>query len=83
MMSETSQKTQKNSNGTKPMLINMVKAITTRSKARTTDLAEEDRKQLPIRIDTNPDEAQMTEVNEEASSNNCKTSSRDTSVKEM
>ena len=40
MTSGMPRKHQKNLNGTKPMLVNMVKAITTRSKTRNTTLVE-------------------------------------------
>ena len=61
----------------------MVNAITTRSKARTTDLEEEDDNQPPTRTDTDPDHTQGTEVGEETSSNKYDKNPRDTSVKEM
>ena len=61
------------------MLVNLVKAVTTRS----TDLAEEDEKQPPTRTDTDQDDTQETEVSEEISSNTYNKNSRDTSVKEM
>ena len=60
---------QKNSNGTKPTLINMINAITTRSKARTTDLGEEGESQPSTDTDNDPDNTQEIEVNKETSSN--------------
>ena len=65
------------------MLINMVKAITTRSRTRNTTLFEGTEKQPPLRMDINTDNALRTEVSKETASNNCKENSRDTSVKEM
>ena len=65
------------------MLINMVKAVTTRSRTRNTTLVEGAEKQPPLRMDINTDNAPRTEVSEETASNNCKENSRDTSVKEM
>ena len=83
MTSGTPQKHQKNLNGTKPMLVNMVKAITTRSKTRNTTFVEGAEKEPPLRMDINTDNTPRTEVSKEIASNNCKENSRDTSVKEM
>ena len=80
---ELPKKHQKNPNGTKPMLINMVKAVTTRSRTRNTTLVEGAEKQPPLRMDINTDNTPRTEVSKETASNNCKENSRDTSVKEM
>ena len=65
------------------MHINMVKAITTRSRTRNTALVQGAEKQLPLRMDINTDNTPRTEVSEETASNNCEENSRDTSVKEM
>ena len=62
MTSGTPQKHQKNPNGTKPMLINMVKAVTTRSGMRNTTLVERTKKQPPLRRDINTDNTPRTEV---------------------
>ena len=80
---ELPEKHQKNPNGTKSMLINMVKAVTTRSRTRNTTLAEGTEKQPPLRMDINTDNTQRTEVSKETASNNCEENSRDTSVKEI
>ena len=80
---ELPKKHQNNPNGTKPMLINMVKAITTRSRTRNTTLAEGIEEQPPIRMDINTDSTPSTEVSKETTSNNIEDNSRDTSVKEM
>ena len=80
---ELPKKHQKNPNGTKPMLINMVKAITTGSRTRNTTLVEGTEKQPPLRMDINTDNTPRTEVSKETASNNCEENSRDTSVKEM
>ena len=80
---ELPQKHQKNPNGTKPMLINMVKAVTTRSRTRNTTLVEGAEKQPPLRMDINTDNTPRTEVSKETANNNCEENSRDTSVKEM
>ena len=65
------------------MLINMVKAVTTRSRMRNTTLVEETKKLAPLRTDINTDNNPRTEVSKETASNNCEENSRDTSVKEM
>ena len=78
---ELPRKHQKNPNGTKPMLINMVKAITTRSRTRKTPTVEGTKP--PLRRDINMDNTPRTEVSKETTSNNCKDNSKDTSVKEM
>ena len=80
---ELPKKLQKNPNGTKPMLINMVKAITTRSGMRNTTLVEGTEEQPPLRMDLNRYHTLRTEVSKETTSNNCEDNSRDTSVKEM
>ena len=53
------------------MLINMVKAITTRSRMRNTTLVEGTKKQPPLRMDINTDNTPRTEVSKETTSNNC------------
>ena len=83
MTSGTPQKHQKNPNGTKPMLINMVKAVTTRSGMRKIPTVEETEKQPPLKMDMNTDNTPRTEVSKETTSNNCEDNSKDTSVKEM
>ena len=65
------------------MLINMVKAVTTRSGMRNTTLVERTEKQPPLGMDINTDNTPRTEVSKETTSNNCENNSRDTSVKEM
>ena len=80
---ELPEKHQKNPNGTKPMLINMVKAVTTRSRMRITPTIEGTEKQPPLRKDINTDNTPRTEVSKETTSNNCEDNPKDTSVKEM
>ena len=65
------------------MLINMVKAVTTRSRTRNTALVEGAKNQPPLRMDINTDNIPRTEVSKETANNNCEENSRDTSVKEM
>ena len=80
---EFPEKHQKNPNGTKPMLINMVKAVTTRSGMRKTTLVEGTKEQPPLKMDINTDNTPRTEVSKETTSSNSEDNSRDTSVKEM
>ena len=80
---ELPERHQKNPNGTKTMLINMVKAITTRSGTRNTTLVERTEKQSPLRMDIKTGNTPRTEVSKETTSNNCEDNSRDTSIKEM
>ena len=63
------------------MLINMVKAVTTRSRTRNTTLVKGAKKQPPIRMDINTDNTPRTEVSKETANNNCEENY--TSVKEM
>ena len=65
------------------MLINMVKAVTTRSRMRRTPTVKGTKKQPPLKMDMNTDNAPRTEVSKETTSNNCEDNSKDTSVKEM
>ena len=83
MTSGTPQKTPKEPKQNKPMLINMVKAVTTRSGMRKTPTIEGTKKQPPLRKDINTDNTPRTEVSKETTSNNCEDNSKDTSVKEM
>ena len=68
---ELPEKHQNNPNGTKPMLINMVKAVTTRSRTRNITLVEGAKKQSPLRMDINTDNTPRTEVSKETANNNC------------
>ena len=70
----------------KPMLINMVKAVTTRSGTRNTTLVEGTEEQPPLKMDINTDNTPMTKASKkskEATNSNSEDNSRDTSVKEM
>ena len=57
-------KTQKNPNGTKPMLINMVKAVTIRSGMRKTPTVKETEKQPPLETNLNKDNPKDTSIKE-------------------
>ena len=65
------------------MLINMVKAVTTRSGMRKTPTVKEIEKQPPLEANLNKDNTQRTEVSKDATSNSCKDNPKDTSIKEM
>ena len=65
----------------KPMLINMVKAITTRSGTQKTPTAKETEKQPPPEI--NEDNTPEIMVSKETTSNSCENNPKDTSIKEM
>ena len=65
------------------MLINMVKAVTTRSRTRNTTLIEGTEEHPPLRMDINTDNAPRTKVSKETTNNNSEDNSRDTSVNEM
>ena len=81
MTSGTLRKTQKNPNGTKPTLINMVKAVTTRSGTRKTPTIKETKKQPPLETNLNKDNIPRTEVSKDTTSNSCKDNPKDTSIK--
>ena len=57
---ELPKKHQKNTNGTKPMLINMVKAVTTGSGMRKSPTVKETEKQPPLETNLNKDETPRT-----------------------
>ena len=58
------------------MLINMVKAITTRSGTRNTTLVEGTEEQLPLKMDINTDNTPRTEVSKETTNNNSEDNSK-------
>ena len=61
---ELPKKHQKNPNGTKPTLINMVKAVTTRSGMRKTLAVKETEKQPPLETNLNKDNPKDTSIKE-------------------
>ena len=68
------------------MLINMVRAVTTRSKTRNITLVKEAEEHPPLRMDINTDNTTMTEVSRKSNAttnNDSKDNSTDTSVEEM
>ena len=80
---ELPKKHQKNPNGTKPTLINMVKAVTTRSGMRKTPTIKETEKPQPMEQILDKGEISETMINNETTSNNCESNPKDTSIKEM
>ena len=72
---ELPEKCQKNPNGTKPVLINMVKAITTRSGTRNTTFVEGTEEQPSSKTDINTNNTPRTEVNKETLNNDSKNNS--------
>ena len=67
----------------KPMLINMVKAVTTRSGTRETLTVKETEKQLPPEINLDKDNIPETAVSKEGTCNSCENNTKDTSIREM
>ena len=65
------------------MLINMVKAVTTRSGMRKTRTIKETEKQPPLETNLSKDETSRTAVSKETTNNNCGDNPKDTSIKEM
>ena len=65
------------------MLINMVKAVTTRSGMRKTLTVKETEKQPPLETNLNKDETPRTAVSRETTNNSCEDNPKDTSIKEM
>ena len=80
---ELPEKHQKNPNGTKPALINMVKAVTTRSGTRKTLTIKETEKQPPLETNLNKDDTPRTAVSKETTNNSCEDNPKDTSIKKM
>ena len=80
---ELPEKHQKDPDGTKPVLINMVKAVTTRSGMRKTQTVKETEKQPPLETNLNKDNTPRTEVSKDTTSNSYKDNPKDTSIKEM
>ena len=80
---ELPEKHQKNPNGTKPVLINMVKAVTTRSGMRKTLTVKKTNKQPPQEINLNKDNTAETVVSKETTSDSCEDNPKDTLIKEM
>ena len=65
------------------MLINMVKAGTTRSGMRKSPTVKETEKQPPLETNLNKDETPRTVVSRETTNNICKDNPKDTLIKEM
>ena len=67
----------------KPMLINMVKAVTIRSRMRKTPTVKETKKQPTPEINLDKDNTPETAVSKEGTNNSCENNTKDTSIKEM
>ena len=80
---ELPEKHQKNPSGTKPTLINMVKAVTTRSGTRKTSTAKETEKPKPSEPILDKGETSKTTINQETTNNSREKNPKDTSIKEM
>ena len=80
---ELPKKHQKSPNGTKPMLINMVKAVTTRSGMRKTPTVKETKKQPPLETNLNKDNTPRTEDSKDTTISSCEDNPKNTSIKEM
>ena len=65
------------------MLINMVKAVTTRSGMRKTPAMNETKKPPPLETILNKDKTPRTVVSKETTNNSCEDNPKDTSLKEM
>ena len=82
-LEELPEKHQKNPNGTKPVLINMVKAVTTTSGMKKTPTVKKTEKQPPLGTTLNKDNTPRTVVSKETTNNSCEDNPKDTSIKEM
>ena len=80
---ELPEKHQKNQSGTKPMLINMVKAVTTRSGMRKTPTIKETEKPQPLETILDKGETSKTTISNESTNNSCENNPKDTSIKVM
>ena len=65
------------------MLINMVKAVTTRSGMREKPTVKETKKPPPLETILNKDETSKTTISRETTNNSCEDNPKDTSIKEM
>ena len=80
---ELPEKHQKNPSGTKPTLVNMVKAVTTRSGMRKTQTIKETKKPPPLETILNKDKTSKTMISKGTTNNSCEDNPKDTSIKEM
>ena len=65
------------------MLINMVKAVTTRSGTRKTLTVKETEKPQPLETILDKDETSKTTISKETTNNSCEDNPKDTPIKEM
>ena len=80
---ELPEKHQKNPSGTKPTLIKMVKAVTTRSRTRKTLTVKETKKPQPLEPILDKGETSKTMIKNETTNNSCENNPKNTSIKEM
>ena len=80
---ELPEKHQKNPNVTKQMLINMVKAVTTRSETRKTPTDKETKEAPPPEINLNEDNTLEITVSKETTNNKWEDKPKDAPIKEM
>ena len=80
---ELPEKHRNNPSGTKPTLINMVKAVFTRSGTRKTLAIKETENPKPPEPILDKGETSKTMINHETTNNSCEKNPKDTSIKEM
>ena len=80
---ELPKKHQRNQSGTKPTLINMVKAVTTRNGMRQTSTVKETEKPKLLEPILDKGETSKTMTNHETTNNSCEKNPKDTLIKEM
>ena len=80
---ELPEKHQNNPSGTKPTLINMVKAVFTRSGIRKTLAIKETKNLKPPKPILDKGETSKTTINHETTNNSCEKNPKDTSIMEM
>ena len=81
--SRTPQETPKEPNRNKATLINMVKAVTTRSGMRKTPIVKETKKTTTTGNDLRQSETSKTMISNETTNDSCENNPKDTSIKEM
>ena len=79
----TSRTPQKDLSRTKPTLINMVKAVATRSGIRKTPTVKETKKPPPHEMILDKSETSKTTISNETTNNSCDNNPKNTSIKEM
>ena len=80
---ELPEKYEKNPSRTKPTLINMVKAVTTRSGMRKTPTVKETKKPPPLETISDKGKTSKTMISNDTTNNSCENNPKNTSIKEM